>query len=83
MKAIDFVSLHSFIDNREKLFLKFEYCYLMISGQKFAMNEEKVMLSAIFRNFHVKSCQKESELMPVGELVLRPEKGIWVELSAR
>ena len=56
---------------------------IFFSGQKFAMNEEKVLLAAIFRNFHVKSCQNASELRPVSELVLRPEKGIIVELMER
>nr|ACD75823.1 cytochrome P450 family 4 variant 1 [Cyphoma gibbosum] len=52
-------------------------------GQKFAMMEEKVILSSIFRNFKVKSCQSREELLPVGELILRPQKGIFIELSAR
>ncbi|XP_076453663.1 cytochrome P450 4V2-like [Babylonia areolata] len=52
-------------------------------GQKFALLEEKSVLSAIFRHFRVKACQKRDELLPVGELILRPHKGILIELTAR
>ena len=53
------------------------------TGQKFAMNEEKVLLASILRNFTVTAHQKYSELRPMGELILRPENGIWVDLKPR
>uniref|UniRef100_A0AAV2LF52 Cytochrome P-450AROM n=1 Tax=Knipowitschia caucasica TaxID=637954 RepID=A0AAV2LF52_KNICA len=52
-------------------------------GQRFAMMEEKVVLASILRNFTVEACQKRHELHPVGELILRPEKGIWIKLEKR
>ncbi|XP_068134766.1 cytochrome P450 4V2-like [Hyperolius riggenbachi] len=52
-------------------------------GQRFALMEEKVVLSTILRNFTVKANQKREELRLVGELILRPESGIWVELQHR
>ncbi|XP_050392897.1 cytochrome P450 4V2 [Patella vulgata] len=52
-------------------------------GQRFALLEEKVLLSTIFRNFKVESLQKRDELRPTGELILRPEKGIIVRLTSR
>ncbi|KAE8300361.1 Cytochrome P450 4V2 [Larimichthys crocea] len=52
-------------------------------GQRFAMMEEKVVLSTILRNFNVEACQTREELRPVGELILRPEKGIWIKLEKR
>ncbi|KAK3095965.1 hypothetical protein FSP39_021393 [Pinctada imbricata] len=52
-------------------------------GQKFALLEEKALLSAILRNFTVVSKQTREELCPVGDLILRPERGIQVELQAR
>nr|AFK24489.1 cytochrome P450 family 4 protein [Perinereis aibuhitensis] len=52
-------------------------------GQKFAMNEEKVLLASILRNFTVKAHQKYCDLRPMGELILRPENGIWVSLQNR
>uniref|UniRef100_A0A3Q3LWB7 Cytochrome P-450AROM n=1 Tax=Mastacembelus armatus TaxID=205130 RepID=A0A3Q3LWB7_9TELE len=52
-------------------------------GQRFALMEETVVLSYILRNFNVEACQKREELRPVGELILRPEKGIWIKLEKR
>ncbi|CAL9699931.1 unnamed protein product [Knipowitschia caucasica] len=52
-------------------------------GQRFALMEEKVVLSSVFRRFTVEACQKHEELHPVGELILRPEKGIWIKLEMR
>ena len=63
---------------RRKLFKIF-----LSTGQKFAMLEEKVILSSIFRNFTVKSMQEREDLNPVAELILRPEKGIVVQLTPR
>ena len=47
------------------------------------MLEEKVMLATIFRNFSVKSLQEREDLKPMAELILRPEKGIIVQLTPR
>ncbi|XP_008280300.1 cytochrome P450 4V8 [Stegastes partitus] len=52
-------------------------------GQRFAVMEEKVILASILRNFNVEACQTREELRPVGELILRPEKGIWIKLEKR
>ncbi|CAB1328135.1 unnamed protein product [Coregonus sp. 'balchen'] len=52
-------------------------------GQRFAMMEEKVILASIFRYFNVEACQKREDLRPLGELILRPEKGIWINLEKR
>lgn len=56
---------------------------LCSSGQRFALMEEKVVLAAVLRNFNIEACQKREELRPVGELILRPEKGIWIKLEKR
>lgn len=45
--------------------------------------EEKVILASVLRKFNVEACQKREELRPVGELILRPEKGIWINLEKR
>lgn len=47
------------------------------------MMEEKVVLASVLRNFSVEACQEREELHPVGELILRPEKGIRVKLEKR
>uniref|UniRef100_A0A672QDV2 Cytochrome P450 4V2 n=1 Tax=Sinocyclocheilus grahami TaxID=75366 RepID=A0A672QDV2_SINGR len=52
-------------------------------GQRFAMMEEKVILATILRHFDVEACQSREELRPLGELILRPEKGIWIKLQRR
>lgn len=52
-------------------------------GQKFALLEEKTVLCHLFRAFTVKSCQTREELRPVGDLILRPENGIIIELKPR
>ncbi|XP_015427377.1 PREDICTED: cytochrome P450 4V2, partial [Myotis davidii] len=52
-------------------------------GQRFAMMEEKVILSCILRHFWVESNQKREELGVAGELILRPTNGIWIKLKRR
>ncbi|XP_075716274.1 cytochrome P450 4V2-like [Rhinoderma darwinii] len=52
-------------------------------GQRFALMEEKVVLSAILRNFTVKASQNREDICLVGELILRPQDGIWIELHKR
>ncbi|XP_030644132.1 cytochrome P450 4V8 [Chanos chanos] len=52
-------------------------------GQRFAVMEEKVVLASILRYFNIEACQKREELRPRGELVLRPEQGIWIKLERR
>ncbi|XP_007517755.1 cytochrome P450 4V2-like [Erinaceus europaeus] len=52
-------------------------------GQKFAIMEEKTILSCILRKFWVESNQKREELGLAGELILRPSNGIWIKLKRR
>ncbi|EPQ05806.1 Cytochrome P450 4V3 [Myotis brandtii] len=52
-------------------------------GQRFAMMEEKVILSCILRHFWVECNQKREELGLAGELILRPTNGIWIKLKRR
>ncbi|KAG9479846.1 hypothetical protein GDO78_011724 [Eleutherodactylus coqui] len=52
-------------------------------GQRFALMEEKVVLSAILRNFTVKASQTREDICLVGELILRPQDGMWIELQKR
>ncbi|XP_011362285.1 cytochrome P450 4V2 [Pteropus vampyrus] len=52
-------------------------------GQKFAIMEEKTILSCILRHFWVECTQKREELGLVEELILRPANGIWIKLKRR
>ncbi|KAM4709346.1 cytochrome P450 4V2-like [Discoglossus pictus] len=52
-------------------------------GQRFALMEEKVVLSTILRHFWIKASQKREELCLVGELILRPQEGIWIQLKKK
>ncbi|XP_037382242.1 cytochrome P450 4V2-like isoform X1 [Talpa occidentalis] len=52
-------------------------------GQKFAMMEEKTILSCILRHFWVECNQKREELGLAGDLILRPTNGIWIKLKRR
>lgn len=52
-------------------------------GQKFAMMEQKVILSTIFRNFHVKALDKRDELTLLNDVILRPMNGIHVHLTPK
>ncbi|KAJ6637025.1 Cytochrome P450 4C1 [Pseudolycoriella hygida] len=52
-------------------------------GQKFAMYEEKSVLSSIIRNYKVTSVEKRDEISLIAELILRTQDGINVKLERR
>ena len=52
-------------------------------GQKFAMMEEKTILSKIIRNFVVHSVDKVNEVKPVTAIITRPHGGIRTHLRLR
>uniref|UniRef100_A0A8C6YLX4 Uncharacterized protein n=2 Tax=Nothoprocta perdicaria TaxID=30464 RepID=A0A8C6YLX4_NOTPE len=45
--------------------------------------EEKALLALILRRFWVDCCQEKEELGLTGELILRPNNGIWIQLKRR
>ncbi|NWS29244.1 CP4V2 protein, partial [Polioptila caerulea] len=52
-------------------------------GQRFAQMEEKTLLALILQRFWVESRQKPEELGLCGDLILRPNNGIWITLKRR
>uniref|UniRef100_A0A1I7UXX3 Cytochrome P450 n=2 Tax=Caenorhabditis tropicalis TaxID=1561998 RepID=A0A1I7UXX3_9PELO len=52
-------------------------------GQKFAILEEKTVLSTFFRKYEVESLQTEENLRPIPELILRPYNGIRIKIKRR
>nr|KAF6427353.1 cytochrome P450 family 4 subfamily V member 2 [Rousettus aegyptiacus] len=52
-------------------------------GQKFAIIEEKTVLSCILRRFWVECSQEREDLGLIGTLILRPTNGIWIKLKRR
>ncbi|CAF1276388.1 unnamed protein product [Rotaria magnacalcarata] len=52
-------------------------------GQRFALLEEKAMLSSILRRFKLKTAQKRDELNLSFEIILRSEHGAFVQVEPR
>jgi len=52
-------------------------------GQKFALMEEKVVLSTLLRKFRIKTTVNPEDSGPAWELILRPSKGAMVKLTPR
>ncbi|GJQ66168.1 hypothetical protein Trydic_g4228 [Trypoxylus dichotomus] len=62
------------------------YAYIPFSAgprQKFALCEEKTVISYIIKNYKVKSIQTTESVRPINNLVLRPEEGIYITLEKR
>jgi len=52
-------------------------------GQKFAMNEEKVIISHVLRKFRITSQHDVKDLKFLAELVFRPFGGMWIKFESR
>ena len=52
-------------------------------GQKFAMMEQKIVLSSFLRHFAVRSIDPRDRMIVVGEMVLRPRNGFKIVIQER
>jgi len=52
-------------------------------GQKFALLEEKSVLSSVIRRYKIKSMETQQTIKPMSELILRPQEGIKLTLEPR
>lgn len=52
-------------------------------GQKFAILEEKVILSSVLRKFKVEAIDRREDLTLMCEQILRPRDGIRIKLTKR
>ena len=52
-------------------------------GQKFAMMEEKILISRVLRSFEITSTVERKDLKIIGETVLKPKDGIFLQLKRR
>ena len=52
-------------------------------GQKFALMEEKTVLSKLIRAFQIESVDTIDQVKPVIEIITRPKNGIRVKLKQR
>lgn len=58
------------------------FVYLGI-GQKFALLEEKSVISAVLRNYKIEAIDRREDLTLLGELILRPKDGLRVKITRR
>ncbi|XP_026682218.1 cytochrome P450 4C1-like [Diaphorina citri] len=59
------------------------YFIVSVSGQKFALLEEKCVLASILRKFKVISLEKLDDVTIMIDLILRPASGVKVKLEPR
>jgi hypothetical protein len=57
--------------------------FLLFSGQKFALLEEKVVISSLLRKYRVEAVDRREDLTLMGELILRPKHGLRIKIFPR
>lgn len=55
----------------------------LLAGQKFAMNEEKTLLSTLLRKYKVKAVETPETIKAISEVILRPIDGMFLHLQPR
>ena len=54
-----------------------------ILGQKFALLEEKIIMSTFLRHYNITSLQSEENLEMSAEIILRTKNGLQVQITKR
>lgn len=52
-------------------------------GQKFAILEEKALISRVLRRYRVEAVDRREDLTLLGELILRPKDGLRIKITKR
>lgn len=56
---------------------------VLSTGQKFAILEEKIVISTVLRQFRIETVDKLEDINLMNEIILRPEAGVRVKLYPR
>lgn len=57
--------------------------FFVVAGQRFAMMEEKLILSQILRRFKVISLDKREDIIQLTEMILRPKNPLKMKFEPR
>jgi cytochrome P450 len=52
-------------------------------GKMFALNEEKILVATVAKQFTIAALHNLDEVQPSPEIILRPKSGVWVKLWRR